>query len=141
MGNSLRSSENDFKLLPIGPRTEEAYYACVRQLGEFYSKSPELLCAEDIRQYFIHLKTHKKVARQTSTQAICAIKLFLKKTLQHVWPRELELARANHQFKLPVVFSASEVRRVLAAVGTLDRGVLGMEKAFRQDWSSRVEAR
>ena len=95
----------------------------MRQLSEFYSKSPELLSAEDIRQYCIHLKTHKKVARQTSTQAICAIRLFWEKTLQRVWPRELELARANHQFKLPVVFSASEVRRVLAAVAALDHRV------------------
>ena len=60
------------------------------------------------------------MARQTSTQAICAIKLFWEKTLQRVWPHELQLARANPQFKLPVVLSASEVRRVLAAVPALD---------------------
>ena len=60
------------------------------------------------------------MARQTSTQAICAIKLFWEKTLQRVWPHELQLARANPQFKLPVVLSAAEVRRVLAAVPALD---------------------
>jgi integrase len=97
--------------------------ACVRQLSEFYSKSPELVSAEGIRQYCIHLKTHKKVARQTSTQAICAIKLFWEKTLRRPWPHELELARANPQFKLPVVLSASEVRRILAAVPALDHRV------------------
>ena len=35
----------------MGQRTEEAYYACVRQLSEFYGKSPDLLWPEDIRQY------------------------------------------------------------------------------------------
>lgn len=111
------------KLLPVGPRTEQAYYACLRQLSEFYGQSPDLLSAEDIRQYCIHLKSHKQVARQTSTQAICAIKLFWEKTLHRVWPHELQLARANPQFKLPVVLAVSEVRRLLAAVPALDHRV------------------
>ena len=92
-------------------------------MSEFYGKSPDRLCPEDIRQYCIHLKCHKKVARQTSTQAICAIKLFWEKTLQRVWPHELALVRANPQFKLPVVLSAAETRRVLAAVPALDHRV------------------
>ena len=95
----------------------------MRQVSEFYGQSPELLSAEQIRQYCIHLKTQKKVARQTSTQAICAIKLFWEKTLQRLWPHELELARANPQFKLPVVLSALEVRRILAGVPALDHRV------------------
>jgi integrase len=92
-------------------------------LSEFYDKSPDLVSAEEIRQYCIHLKSHKKVARQTSTQAICAIKLFWEKTLKRTWPHELELARANPQFKLPVVLSASETRRILAAVSALDHRI------------------
>ena len=95
----------------------------MRQLSEFCGKSPELVSAEEIRQYCIHLKNDKKVARQTSTQAICAIKLFWEKTLRRAWPHELELARANPQFKLPVVLSASEVRRILAEVPALDHRV------------------
>ena len=95
----------------------------MRQLSEHYDQSPDLLSAEDFRQYCIHLKQHKKVCRQTSTQAICAFKIFWEKTLRREWPHELELARANHQFKLPVVLSASEVRRVLAAVEVFDHRV------------------
>ena len=119
----LKSFADDLKLLPIGPRTEQAYYACVRQLSEFFGKSPDLLSPEDLRQYCIHLKVDKKVARQTSTQAICALKIFWEKTLHRVWPHELALARANPEFKLPVVLSGSEVRRVLAAVPALDHRV------------------
>jgi integrase/recombinase XerD len=92
-------------------------------LSQFYGKSPDLISAEEIRQYCIHLKSHKKVARQTSTQAICAIKLFWEKTLKRPWPHELELARANPQFKLPVVLSASETRRILCAVPALDHRI------------------
>jgi site-specific recombinase XerD len=101
----------------------QCYLACVRHLGQFYDRSPELVSIEEIRQYFIHLKTHKKVARQTSTQALCAIKMFWEKTLHRPWPREVQLVRANPQVKLPVVLSASEVRRLLAAVTGLDHRV------------------
>jgi site-specific recombinase XerD len=111
------------KLLPIGSRTEQAYYACVRQLSEHYGKSPDRLSPEDLRQYCIHLKEHKKVARQTSTQAICAIKIFWEKTLRRTWPHEVQLARANPEFKLPVILSANEVRRILALVPALDHRV------------------
>lgn len=119
----LKSFADDLALLPISLRTEQAYAACLRQLSEFYSRSPELISAEEFRQYCIHLKVEKKVARQTSTQVICAFKLFWEKTLKRLWPRELELVRANPQFKLPVVLSAAEVRRILAEVGALDHRV------------------
>jgi integrase/recombinase XerD len=119
----LNSFTDDLKLLPISPRTVEAYLACVRHLGEFCGRSPDQVSIEEIRQYFIHLKTHKKVARQTSTQALCAIKMFWEKTLRRTWPHEVELVRANPQFKLPVILSASEVRRILAKVTALDHRV------------------
>lgn len=82
-----------------------------------------MISAEEIRQYFIYLKTEKKVARQTSTQVLCAIKLFWEKTLHRVWPHELELARANYHFKLPVVLSATEVRKILSCVRQLDHRI------------------
>jgi len=75
---------------------------------------PTSVSAEEFRQYCIHLKSVKKVARQTSTQVICAFKLFWEKTLHRLWPAELQLVRANPQFKLPVVLSAAETRRILA---------------------------
>lgn len=101
----------------------QSYWNCVRQLCEFFGKSPDLVTPEEIRQYCIHLKTGKKVARQTSTQAICAIKIFWEKTLKRRWPQEVELARANPEFKLPVILSANEVRRVLEKVTALDHRV------------------
>ena len=109
--------------MPILPRTVEAYLAGVRQLSEHYDRSPELITTEEVRQYCIHLKTVKKVARQTSTQFICAFKLFWEKTLKREWPHELALARANPEFKLPVVLSSAEVRTVLSGVPALDHRV------------------
>src|SRR5439155_26545905 len=71
----------------------------------------------------IHLTCIKKVARQTSTQALYAIKLFWEKTLRRVWPAELELVRAQHRFNLPVILSAQEVRLILSCAPALDHRV------------------
>ena len=92
-------------------------------MSEFYGKSPDLVSAEEFRQYCIHLKSQKKLARQTSTQVICAFKLFWEKTLKRLWPLELHLVRADPCFKLPVVLSACEVRRILGLVPARDHRV------------------
>jgi integrase/recombinase XerD len=104
-------------------RTQQAYWACVRQLSEHFDRSPDQISPEELRQYFLHLKTERRFSRQSSTQAICAIKLFWEKTLQRPWPAEVQFVRAQPQFKLPVVLSAQEVRRVLGAVTAPDHRV------------------
>jgi integrase/recombinase XerD len=119
----LKTFADDLKLQAICPRTEEAYYACVRQISEHYDRSPDLITKEEVRQYCIHLKTVKEVARQTSTQFICAFKLFWEKTLKREWPQELELVRANPEFKLPVVLSGIEVRTILSKVEAFDQRI------------------
>ena len=105
------------------PRTQEAYLACVRQLGEHFHKAPEEASPEELRQYFLYLKTERRFSRSTSTQAICAIKMFWEKSLRRPWPAEVQLVRATPQFKLPVILSATEVRQILAAVPALDHRV------------------
>lgn len=119
----LKRFADDLSLLPIQPRTQKPYWACVRQLAEHFDRSPDLVSAEELRQYFIYLKNERRFARQTSTQALCAIKLFWEKTLQRIWPAELKFARATPQFKLPVVLSSGEVRTILGLVGAQDHRV------------------
>ncbi len=119
----LQRYSDDLALLPLQPRTQKSYWACVRQLSEHVAQSPDQVTPEQLRQYFIHLKTKRRFSRPSSTQAICAIKIFWEKTLQRPWPAEVELVRATPQFKLPVVLSASEVRRIAAQVAALDHKV------------------
>jgi integrase/recombinase XerD len=92
-------------------------------LAEYFDRSPDQLTPDELRQYFIHLKTHRRFSRSSSTQALCAIKLFWEKTLQRAWPAELAFARATPQTKLPVILSAGEVRRILGSVALLDHRV------------------
>jgi hypothetical protein len=66
-----------------------------RKIVHASKSAPTDAKGQPIRQYCIHLKTVKKVARQTATQFICAFKLFWEKTLKRQWPHELEPVRAN----------------------------------------------
>src|SRR5260370_4844925 len=79
--------------------------------------------ADARRPYPIYLNGDEQCCGQRSTQALCAIKIFWEKSLRRVWPAEVELVRAQPQFKLPVVLSAPEVRLILSCAPALDQRV------------------
>ena len=105
----------DLELSGLKPLTQEAYVRAVRQLAEYYHKSPDAITEEELRQYFLHLIKVKKQSASTITVALCGIKFFYVQTLQRSWPT-LELIRAPKEKKLPVVLSIEEVQRVLNCV-------------------------
>jgi site-specific recombinase XerD len=105
----------DMQLHGLAERTQKSYRQAVRQLAEYYNKPPDQIGEEELRQYFLYLKNVKKVARSTSTLALCGIKFLYEHTLQREW-HILELVRPPREKKLPVVFSVDEVRRVLGCV-------------------------
>lgn len=102
----------DLQLRGLAVRTQEAYVLAVRQLAKYFQKPPDELDDEDLREYFLYLMNVKKVARSTSTIALCGIKFFYEKTLEKQWP-VLELVRPAKESKLPVVLSIGEVGRIL----------------------------
>ncbi len=102
----------DMQLHGFAPRTQEAYATAVRQLAEYYDKSPDLISEEELRDYFLYLKNEKKVARSTCTQALCGIKFFYEQTLQREW-QFFDLVRPGKEHKLPVVLAVNEVHRIL----------------------------
>jgi len=44
-------------------RTQEAYVRAVRQLADHYHKPPDQITEEELRQYFLYIKTVKKYSR------------------------------------------------------------------------------
>jgi site-specific recombinase XerD len=87
----------------------------VRQLVEHCHKPPDQIGEEEFRQYFLYLKTVRKVSRSTCTIALCGIKFFYEQTLARPW-RTFELIRPAPEHKLPVVLSVQEVGRILTCV-------------------------
>jgi site-specific recombinase XerD len=106
---------DDMQLRGFAEKTQDAYMRAVRQLAEYYKKSPDTITEEELRRYFLYLKNVKQASRSTCTIALCGIKFFYEYTLQRQWAI-LELVRPPREKKLPVVLSVGEVRRILACV-------------------------
>lgn len=105
----------DMQLRGLSPTTQKMYVAVVRQLAEYYGKSPDQIDEEELRQYFLYLKNERKVSRSTSTVALCGIKFFFERTLGREW-QTFDLVRAPREKKLPVVLSIEEVGRILSSL-------------------------
>jgi len=105
----------DMQLKGLALRTQEAYVNAVLQLSRRFKKSPACINEEELREYFLYLKNERQVADSTFSIALCGIKFFYEQTLKKEW-HTLQLVRPERKKKLPVVFSAEEVKRVLECV-------------------------
>jgi site-specific recombinase XerD len=105
----------DMQLHGLSANTQQAYVRAVRLFSEYVGHSPDKVTEEELRQYFLYLTKEKKSSRSTATIALCGIRFFFQHTLLRDWP-SLRLMRPAPEYKLPVVLSREEVRRVLAEV-------------------------
>ena len=108
----------DMQLRGLSARTQESYVGVIRQLAEYYHKSPDQLSEAELRQYFLYLTNEKRAARNTCIQVLSALKFLYRHTLQREWPI-LEFIRPAPEHKLPVILSVEEVRRVLGCLRQL----------------------
>lgn len=108
----------DMQLRNFSPRTIESYVRSVGQLSGYWWKSPEQIVDEEVRDYFLYLKNQKRLARATTTIALCGIKFFFESTLKRDWTT-MNIPRPRAEHKLPVVLSREEVRAILAQVTEL----------------------
>jgi integron integrase len=96
-------------------RTEQAYVDWIRRYILFHRKRhPNEMGEREITEFLSHLAVEKNVAASTQNQAFSAL-LFL---YQQVLERKLDfidnVQRVTRPAKLPVVFTPSEARAVLA---------------------------
>ena len=105
----------DLQLAGYSPRTVESYIDTVRVLAQYYRRSPDLLSEEEVRQFFIHLVTERKLSRSSITVYLCGIRFFFRTTLKRPL-NILDIVRPRPEKKLPVVLSQDEVRAILKLV-------------------------
>jgi site-specific recombinase XerD len=104
----------DMRVRNLSPATQEAYVRAVEKLSRHFGRSPDRLNLEDVRAFQVHLASQGN-AWSTVNQTVCALRFFYGVTLgREKMPKHL--AYAHEPSKLPVVLSASEVMRFLAAV-------------------------
>jgi len=107
--------QEDMQLAGLATRTQESYLGAARCLAGHVQKDPLHITEDDLRQYFLYLRTERKLSRSTLTIALCSIKFLFERTLQRDWP-SLAIIRPPAEHKLPAVLSLAEVHDLLGRI-------------------------
>jgi integrase len=105
----------DMQLRDFSENTQESYLRSVRLLAQYYTKPPDQITEEELRNYFLYVKNVKKWKRATVTVSLCGIKFFFTQTLKRKWAT-LELVRPQREKRLPVILTLEEIKRILRCV-------------------------
>ncbi|MGI9065090.1 MAG: integron integrase [Pyrinomonadaceae bacterium] len=96
-------------------RTEQAYVDWIKRYIFFHDKRhPEDMSEIEIRAFISDLASKKRVAASTQTVALSALLFLYRDVLKKNLPYVEGIERAKKPERLPVVFTQSEVREVLA---------------------------
>ncbi len=105
----------DMRLRGLAESTQQVYVEAVKHLATHYSRSPDQLTEDEVRDFILHLTETRKLAKSTVRVHLFAIKFLYRMTLQRNWP-VLSLARVKKPNRLPVILSRKEARRLLALI-------------------------
>ncbi len=102
----------DMQLAGHSQGTQDGYIRVVRQLAGHFQISPDRLTERQVRDYLMHLREVRKVAKGTFQQHFYGIKFFFVNTLGHDWPL---LTKKKSASPIASVFPMFEVIRTAAA--------------------------
>src|ERR1700739_1655499 len=107
----------DMKVRNLSPRPQRCYVHAVAKFAQHFNRSPDRLGLAEIRAYQIHL-TSTGTSWAGFNVAVCALRFFYGVTLGRTTIVDrIPYARKHRQ--LPVILSADEIVRFLAAVPSL----------------------
>jgi site-specific recombinase XerD len=103
------------RLRHLSLRTEQAYGLAIKRFILFHGKRhPSELGVPEIRAYLTFLAVDQQVAASTQNVALSALLFLYREVLQVDLPGIDGVQRAQRPTRLPVVFTRSEVKAVLA---------------------------
>ncbi len=117
MKDYYQKSMRALQLAGMSQRTQECYTRAVRQLVDFYKKTPDKISEQDLQDYFLHRKNVDKWSAATMRICYSGIKFFFINVLKRDW-HTLQLIYAKREQRLPTVLSLSEVWTILNATTT-----------------------
>lgn len=125
MSSELRNKMIDrMNLYGLSKHTQKGYISAIKGLAEHYNKSPDKLMDDQVRDYFHHLLTVRKLEWQSCKNYLSGITYFYR----HMCNREVDgrygLPPRPRGRKLPTVLSIEEVSRLLPCIDNLKHRVL-----------------
>nr|QZL14101.1 integron integrase [uncultured bacterium] len=111
----LDQLRNALRVRHLSFKTEKAYVYYARQYILFHNKRhPAEMSVAEIRDFLTHLAVEKKVAASTQNIAFSALLFLYRHVLEIQLPPVQGVLRAKKPDHLPVVFTQSEAKAVLA---------------------------
>jgi integrase/recombinase XerD len=117
MKDYYQQSMRALQLAGMSERTQQCYTRSVRQLVDFYKKTPDTITEQELQDYFLHRKNVDTWAPATMRICYSGIKFFFINVLKRDW-HTLELIHAKREQRLPTVLSINEVWSIINAVTT-----------------------
>ena len=85
----------DMQLAGLSQGTQDAYIRVVRQLAGHFHRSPDRLTERQLRDYLMHLREVRSVAKGTFQYHFFGIKFLFVNTLAYDWPLLTKKKSAN----------------------------------------------
>lgn len=117
MKDYYQKSMRALQLAGMSESTQESYTRSVRQLVDFYGKTPDKIDEKELEDYFLHKQHEDKWSAATLRIAYSGIKFFFVNILK----QDLHLFKylnAKRESRLPCILSREEVYKTLERVKT-----------------------
>src|SRR5215470_13976980 len=105
--------------------TTTSYIQTIEDFARYFKRPPDQLGPEHIREYQAYLFREKKLARQTVTQRLAALRFFFIQTLKKPWS-VAETPYPKKTRHLPTILSPEEVAHLIDSARTQFHRVLLM---------------
>ena len=112
-----QQSMRALQLAGMSERTQECYTRSVRQLVDYYGKTPDKIDEKELEDYFLHRQHENKWSAATLRIAYSGIKFFFVNVLKQNW-HIFSYLNAKRGRRLPCILSREEVYKILGKVKT-----------------------
>ena len=101
----------DMTMRKLSPKTQSAYIRAVKNFTRFIKRPPDTACAEDLRQFQLHL-VEQGIASGNLNTTITGLKFFFETTLER--PELMtKMSHVHEPRTLPVILGLEEMTRLL----------------------------
>jgi integrase/recombinase XerD len=117
MTDYYQQSMKALQLAGMSEGTQKSYTRTLRQLVDFYNKTPDEITEQELKEYFLHRTNVNKWSPATLRIAHSGIKFFFINVLQRDW-HIFTYLKAQREQRLPCILSKEEVFTILSHVTT-----------------------
>ena len=117
MKDYYKKSMRALQLAGMSESTQKGYTRSVRQLVDFYQKTPDKISEQELEDYFLHKQNQDKWSSATLRISYSGIKFFFVNVLKQEW-HIFNYLNAKRERVLPCILSQEEVLNILNHVTT-----------------------